>query len=146
MKRVKDVLKSKGVREIYDIGPDSTVFDAIRLMSEKRIGALLVIEDDVLVGIISERDYLRKVALLGRSSDTTLVKEIMTPDPITVEINERMEHCMEFMIEKRIRHLPVMQGDDLLGVVSIGDMLVNVLEDQKSTIHHLEGYIRGESR
>lgn len=145
MKRVKDVLESKAVRDIYSIGPDETVFEAIKLMSERRIGALLVMEGDALTGIISERDYLRKVAPLGRSSKTTLVKEIMTPNPITVELNERMEHCMEFMIEKRIRHLPVMEAGELTGVVSIGDLLVNVLEDQKKMIRQLEGYIRGEN-
>lgn len=146
MKRVKDVLKSKSNADIYSVSPHVTVWDAIKLMSDKRVGALVVVDGDNLVGIISERDYLRKVALMGHSSRTTLVEEIMTRDPITVGIDERMEHCMEFMIEKRIRHLPVMQDGKLSGIVSIGDMLVNVLEDQKNMIRELEGYIRGEAR
>ena len=145
MKKVKDILDSKQDPQTYSVSPDSTVFDAIKLMSEKGIGALVVIDNNELVGILSERDYMRKVVLMGRSSQTTAVKDIMTPNPITVEVDESMEHCMEFMIEKRIRHLPVLLDGKLSGIVSVGDLLVNIMEDQKNMIRQLEGYIRGET-
>lgn len=145
MKKVKDILDSKQDPQTYSVSPESTVFDAIKLMSEKGIGALVVIENNELVGILSERDYMRKVVLMGRSSQTTAVREIMTPSPITVDVDESMEHCMEFMIEKRIRHLPVLREGKLSGIVSVGDLLVNIMEDQKNMIRQLEGYIRGET-
>jgi len=145
MKKVKDILNSKQDLVLYHTTPETMVWDAIELMSNKSVGALVVIENSKLMGIVTERDYLRKVALLGRSSQTTPVRDIMTPDPIMVDIDESMEHCMELMIEKRIRHLPVMRNHELFGIVSIGDLLVNIMEDQKNMIKQLEQYIRGES-
>lgn len=145
MKRVKDILNSKPHTEVHSASPDTLVFDAIKLMSDKGIGALVVLEDGRLVGILSERDYLRKVALMGRSSRSTEVREIMTPDPFTVTVDESMEACMELMNDKRIRHLPVFKGPELVGVFSIGDLLRNIMEDQKHMIKQLEGYIRGET-
>jgi CBS domain-containing protein len=121
------------------------VWDAIKLMTEKGVGALLVTQGDRLVGIVSERDYLRKVALMGRSSQTTAVSEIMTPNPFTVSPDTPMETCREMMTEKRIRHLPVTLNDTLLGMLSIRDVLESTMEEQKHLIQQLEQYIRGET-
>lgn len=145
MKKVNDILHAKHAGETYSVSPSTLVIDAIRLMSEKGIGALVVMESDNLVGIVSERDYLRKVSLMGRSSQSTQIKEIMTPDPITVGVDQRMEACIDLMTEKRIRHLPVMENGRLVGIVSIGDLLRNVMEEQRSLIKQLEGYMRGET-
>lgn len=145
MKNVKDILNSKVDPETYSIAPSAMVWDAIKSMSEKGVGALLVTEDHKLVGIISERDYMRKVALLGRSSKSTEVKEIMTADPITVTPEETMEACMALMTEKRIRHLPVVSNGKLFGMLSIRDLLESTMEEQKHLIEQLEQYIRGES-
>ena len=145
MKKVKDVLNAKAHAEILSARPNTLVWDAIKLMSDNGIGALVVTDDGHLVGIISERDYLRKVALMGRSSRSTEVREIMTANPFTVTAEESMEACMELMTNKRIRHLPVMEGEVLIGLVSIGDILRNTMEEQKHLIDQLEGYIRGET-
>ncbi|HWV16130.1 MAG TPA: CBS domain-containing protein [Cellvibrio sp.] len=145
MKKVNDILSSKFDPESYSIAPSALVWDAIKLMSEKAVGALLVMEDERLVGIVSERDYLRKVALMGRSSQTTAVKDIMTADPISVSPEQSMELCMELMTEKRIRHLPVVNNEKVLGMLSIRDLLENIMEEQKHLIQQLEQYIRGES-
>lgn len=145
MKTVKDILNSKRDTGTYYIAPGVTVWDAIKLMTEKGVGALLVTENEQLVGIISERDYMRKVALQGRSSQTTAVHEIMTAKPFTVAPEERMEVCMELMTEKRIRHLPVVANGTLFGMLSIRDVLEATMEDQKHLIQQLEQYIRGES-
>ena len=145
MKTVKDILNSKRNAETYSIEPDILVWDAIKLMSEKGVGALLVTQNNALIGIVSERDYLRKVALMGRSSQSTAVKDIMTPNPITVSPDQSIELCMELMTEKRIRHLPVVQNGTLRGVISIGDVLETTMEEQKHLIEQLEQYIRGES-
>ena len=145
MKKVKDILRSKSDAEAYSIGPTAMVWDAIKLMSDKSVGALLVTENGTLVGIVSERDYLRKVALMGRSSQSTAVKEIMTANPLMVTPDESMEHCMELMTEKRIRHLPIVADGKIFGMLSISDLLENTLEDQKHLIRQLEQYIRGET-
>jgi len=145
MKTVKDILNSKRDAETYCIEPGILVWDAIKLMTEKSVGALLVTQNDKLIGIVSERDYLRKVALMGRSSQTTAVKDIMTPDPITVTPDEGIALCMEFMTEKRIRHLPVVADGKLFGMLSIRDVLESTMEEQKHLIQQLEQYIRGES-
>ena len=145
MKTVKDILNSKIDPETHSIEPDATVWDAIKLMSEKGVGALLVTENNRLVGIVSERDYMRKVALMGRASQTTAVREIMTANPFTVSPEERLGVCMELMTEKRFRHLPVTAGDTLCGMLSIRDVLESTMEDQKHLIQQLEQYIRGES-
>ena len=145
MKKVKDVLTAKGNNETFSIAPSATVWDAITLMTEKGVGALLVTDNEALVGIMSERDYLKKVALMGRASQTTAVSEIMTPNPFTVSPREDMEACMELMTEKRIRHLPVVDDGKLIAMISIRDLLESTMEEQKHLIQQLEQYIRGES-
>lgn len=143
MKKVNDILSSDSTT--HTISPDSTVWDAIKLMTDKGVGALLVTESNKLVGIISERDYMRKVALMGRASQTTQVREIMTPEPFTVNPDQSTEVCMQLMTEKRIRHLPVVDKGKILAMLSIRDLLENIMEEQKHLIEQLEQYIRGES-
>jgi signal-transduction protein with cAMP-binding, CBS, and nucleotidyltransferase domain len=143
MKTVRDILKVKGT-QIWTIPPDSTIFEALQLMAEKGIGALLVIEKDAPpVGIVSERDYARKVALEGKSSKTSKVKEIMSPDVLYVDIHTNIEKCMALMINKRIRHLPVYDEDKLTGIISIGDVVKAVIHEQEFLIKELENYITG---
>ena len=144
-KKVRDVLKAKVNNDTFSITPNATVWNAIKLMAEKGVGALLVTENDALVGIVSERDYLIKVELLGRTSQTTTVSEIMTANPFTVSPNFDMEACMQLMTDKRIRHLPVVENDKLLGMISIRDLLESTMQEQKYLIQQLEQYIRGES-
>jgi CBS domain-containing protein len=136
------VLNRKG-RSVHAIRPAAPVIEAIRLMAENHIGALLVMESDRLVGILSERDYARKVVLRGRSSATTAVKEIMTAQAITATPESSVEDAMREMTEHRIRHLPVVKNDQVLGVVSIGDLVKCVIDDQRHLIEDLEHYIRG---
>ena len=145
MKTVKDLLLNKQNLDAHSILPGATVWEAISLMSDQSIGALLVIDGSKLVGVLSERDYLRKVALKGRASQTTAVEEIMTPNPFTVSPDTSLDICMELMTQKRIRHLPVTHGDEVLGMLSIRDVLEAVMEEQKHLILQLEQYIRGES-
>ena len=131
--------KPKG---IFSVQPDDPVITAIRKMAEHHIGALLVMTGDKLVGIVSERDYARKVVLLGRSSTETRVAEIMTAKVISVTPKQDAHDCMRLMTDKRIRHLPVVQGDRVVGVLSIGDLVRAVIEEQERTIADLETYIR----
>ena len=145
MRSVRQLLEAKAP-EVYSIGPDAPVIDAIRLMSEKRIGAVLVMEHGRVVGILSERDYARKIVLKGRSSADTPVRAIMTSDVISVGLGDTADHCMQLVTDQRIRHLPVLQGDQVMGVVSIGDLVKAVIEDQQVEIDHLQGYIVGRSR
>jgi len=145
MKKVRDVLTAKRNNDTYSIAPSATVWDAIKLMTEKGVGALLVTEGEALVGIISERDYLKKVALMGRASQTTAVNEIMTANPFTISSDQDLEACMQLMTEKRIRHLPVVENGKLLAMISIRDLLESTMEEQKYLIQQLEQYIRGES-
>ena len=145
MKKVRDVLTAKRNNDTYSIAPSDTVWDAIKLMTEKGVGALLVTEGEALVGIISERDYLKKVALMGRASQTTAVNEIMTANPFTISSDQDLEACMQLMTEKRIRHLPVVENGKLLAMISIRDLLESTMEEQKYLIQQLEQYIRGES-
>ena len=145
MRSVRQLLEAKAP-EVYSIGPDAPVIDAIRLMSEKRIGAVLVMEHGRVLGILSERDYARKIVLKGRSSADTPVRAIMTSDVISVSLGDTADHCMQLITDQRIRHLPVLQGDQVMGVVSIGDLVKAVIEDQKVEIDHLQGYIVGRSR
>ena len=140
MKNVTQLLQAKG-REIHSIGPDTRVFDALKLMAEKDIGALVVTDGGRLAGIISERDYARKVILHGKSSHEMLVREIMTAKVITVNPAQTVEECMALMTSKRIRHLPVTDGDRLVGVLSIGDLVKEVIAEQEATIKQLESYI-----
>ena len=145
MRSVRQLLEAK-TSEIHSIGPHVAVIDAIRLMAEKHIGAVLVVEEGRLVGILSERDYARKIVLQGRSSVDTPVSAIMTSELITVGLGDTADHCMQVVTEQRIRHLPVLRGDELVGVVSIGDLVRAVIEDQQVDIDQLQGYIVGRSR
>ncbi len=142
MKTIKDLLGNKG-QEIWSVGPDATVYEAIELMAHKGVGALLVMDEERPAGIISERDYARKVILQGRSSKDTLVREIMTSRLIHTSPDRSVEECMTLMTTNKIRHLPVMEADQLVGIVSIGDLVKATISDQQSTIEQLERYISG---
>jgi CBS domain-containing protein len=137
---VKQLLQAKG-HDIWSVGPEDSVYDAIELMANKGVGALVVMEGDSLVGVLSERDYARKVVLQGRSSKGTKIKEIMTSRVVYARPEQTVEECMALMTEKRIRHLPVMDGDELLGVISIGDLVKSIIEEQQHVIEQLEQYI-----
>jgi CBS domain-containing protein len=139
---VASILKKKG-DAIWSVPPTATVYEAIALMAEKSVGALLVVSDGKLVGIISERDYARKVVLQRRSSSDTLVREIMTGTVITVTPDHSVENCMKIITEHRVRHLPVLDGDQLVGVISIGDLVNAIITEQAETIGHLHTYISG---
>ena len=140
MRTVRHLLEAKAP-EVFAIGPDAPVLDAIKLMADKRIGALLVIEGGTLVGVVSERDYARKVVLQGRSSKDTPVRDIMTSQVVSVGLQHSVDHCMQVVTERRIRHLPVLDGDAVLGVVSIGDLVKAVIEDQQLELDQLQRYI-----
>lgn len=144
MKTVAEILKSKSSSQVYSIEPTITVLEAISLMADKSIGALVVIEGEKVVGIVTERDYARKIVLMERSSYNTDVRDIMTADVITVHPGQSNEFCMELMTEKRLRHLPVLEDGKLIGLVSIGDLVKDIISDQQSMIRQLEQYIRGE--
>jgi CBS domain-containing protein len=139
---VASILKKKG-DAIWSVEPTATVYEAIAMMAEKSVGALLVVSDGKLVGMISERDYARKVVLQRRSSSDTLVHEIMTGSVITVTPDHSVENCMKIITEHRVRHLPVLVGDKLLGVISIGDLVNAIITEQAETIGHLSTYISG---
>ncbi|MDQ6757598.1 MAG: CBS domain-containing protein [Bacteroidota bacterium] len=138
--KVSDILQSKG-SDVYSVMENITVYEAIKIMGEKNIGALLVMEDKKLNGIISERDYARKIVLKGKSSQETNVKDIMTEKVITVLPEDDIEKCMELMSGRKIRHLPVMKNEEVLGVISITDVVTAIIEMQKHTITQLENYI-----
>ena len=141
MKTVREILLYKG-EDIYSVSPDDTIFSALKLMAEKKIGALLVIEDGRIEGIMSERDYARKVALEGKSSRDALVREIMSDKVIYVDIDRMVEECMALMIEKRIRHLPVFENERLTGLISIGDVVKAVIDEKEFVISQLVQYIK----
>jgi CBS domain-containing protein len=140
--KVKDILKQKG-SEIYSTESDVTVYDAIKKMSDLNIGALLVIDDGKLVGIITERDYRDKIILMGRQSKNTPVKDIMTNQVFCITPHDDVKVCMKIMTVKKIRHLPVLNGDDLAGIISIGDVVKSVIDHQKIEIDFLKSYIAG---
>ncbi len=139
---LRNILDAKG-NEIFRIKPDTTVFEALKLMGEKNVGALLVMEGDHIKGIVSERDYARKVILKGKTSKETLVRDIMTIDVKTVTADQSVFQCMEIFTTLRVRHLPVMDDGQLKGIISIGDVVKAVISDQQETIQHLKNYISG---
>jgi CBS domain-containing protein len=139
---LSQLLDLKG-HDIHSVAPDAAVLDAIRIMAEKHVGALLVMQQGRLAGIVSERDYARKVVLLGRSSTTTPVRDIMSAPVVTIEAGATVEDAMRLMTNHRIRHLPVLRGGSVAGVVSIGDLVKSVIEDQRHTIEDLRTYIHG---
>ena len=137
---VNQILAEKG-KEVYSVLPTITVYEALVSMGEKNIGAILVVEDGILKGILSERDYARKIALKAKSSKKTLVHEIMVQNVITVKPNDNLDYCMELMYTKKIRHLPVLENDSIIGIVSIGDVVKSIIDLQKETIKQLNSYI-----
>jgi CBS domain-containing protein len=141
MKTVKEILENKG-KEIWSLTPETTVFDALKLMADKKIGAVLVIKDDTVVGIMSERDYARKVALHGKSSVQLTVNEIMSDKVLYVENTQSVEECMALMINKRVRHLPVFDGSKLVGFISIGDVVKAIIDEKEFVIDQLVNYIK----
>ena len=145
MKQVREILKAKAIKETYTVQPTTKVLEALKLMSDKGVGALLVVDNRRLVGIVTERDYARKVILMARSSKTATVSEIMSTNIFTVSPDQTIDECMELLTEKRVRHLPVMDEGRLMGLISIGDVVKTIISVQESTIQHLEQYIRGET-
>ena len=144
MTTVVDILKSKIDLAIYTIEPAASVFDAVKLMAEKNIGALLVLEGEQVIGIVTERDVARKVVLMARSPRETPLRDIMTTSVMVVPPQRTSEECMALMTEHRLRHLPVMDGGRLAGLVSIGDLVKDILSEQKFIIEQLEHYISGQ--
>jgi len=145
MKTAAQILKSKPDQTLYAIAPEASVYDAVQLMAAKNIGALLVTEDEKIVGIISERDYARKIVLLGRSSKETVARDIMTTPVMYVRPDQTNEECMALMTDNRLRHLPVIDDDGrVAGIVSIGDLVKDIISEQKFIIEQLEHYIRGD--
>ena len=142
MKSIRDLLVGKG-NEICSVTPGATVYDAVKVLAEKNIGALVVMEGDSLAGIVSERDYLRKVALTQRDSGGITVAEIMTSPVACARPDQSVEECMAMMTDKRIRHLPVVEDDKLIGVISIGDLVKAIIAEQQFIIEQLEHYIAG---
>jgi CBS domain-containing protein len=140
---VAEILKKKG-SDVWSVSPDTTVYHAIELMAAKQVGALLVVESDKLTGLVSERDYARKIILMGRSSKDTHVREIMTVPVITVLRQHTVDDCMRLMTENRVRHLPVLENDRLAGIVSIGDVVNWIMSAQDHTIQQLENYVSGK--
>jgi CBS domain-containing protein len=137
------ILAHKGTA-VWSIAPNSMIFDAIELMADKNVGALPVVSDAKLVGMISERDYTRKVALKGKSSKETPVREIMTQEVVTVNVGDTVSECMRVMTDSRIRHLPVMDGENMVGLVSLGDLVKWIISAQTATIEALQRYITGD--
>jgi CBS domain-containing protein len=142
MKTVANLLQGKG-SGVLSVTPDVPVFEALRVMAEKNVGALLVVEGESLVGILSERDYARKVILKGKSSKDTPVREIMSSHVLYVRPAQTIEDCMALMTDKRVRHLPVLEGDRLVGVISIGDVVKGIIAEQEFMIEQLQNYITG---
>lgn len=140
MRTVRQMLVSKGP-EVYSVGPDDAVVEAIKLMAMKEVGAVLVVESGRLVGIVSERDYARKIVLHGRSSSDTPVRDIMTAEVVTVGLDHDVDRCMQLVTDRRIRHLPVLEGGEVVGVISIGDLVKAKIEDQQAELEQLQRYI-----
>ena len=140
MRTVRQLLETK-THDVYSVAPEDSVISAIRLMAEKGVGAVLVMQGGQLAGIVSERDYARKVVLRGRSSSDTPARDIMSADVVTVGPNHTVERCMQIVTEHRIRHLPVVEDDQVIGVISIGDLVKAVIEDQQLELDQLQRYI-----
>jgi len=140
MKTVQQIIASKSA-EIYAVTSTTSVFDALTMMMNKNISALLIIDNEELTGIFTERDYARKVILQGKSSKSALIHEVMTPDPITIMASDSIDYCMTLMTNKHIRHLPVVEAKKIIAMVSIGDIVKFIIEDQKQIISQLESYI-----
>ncbi|WP_130802765.1 CBS domain-containing protein [Acinetobacter ihumii] len=143
MTNVAQVIQDKAEQAIYTISPDATVLEAISIMADKGIGALVVTEKEDVVGILSERDYTRKVALMERSSYDTIVSEIMTPKVLTITRSNTVEECLQLMTDRHLRHLPVVENNKLVGLISIGDLVKAAMQDQKNLIDQLQQYISG---
>jgi CBS domain-containing protein len=144
MKTVAQILKSKPELAVHTIGPAATVYEGVKLMADRNVGALVVVEHGKVVGIVSERDYARKVALMARSSKDTLLRDIMSSPVMYVNPEQTSDECMALMTENRLRHLPVMEGGQLIGLVSIGDLVKATLSEQQFIIEQLEHYISGQ--
>ena len=144
MKTVAEILKAKGEQAVHAIAPGASVFDAVKLLAEKNIGALLVIDQGEIVGVFTERDYARKIILMARASKDTPVRDVMTTAVIFVRPSQSSEECMALMTENRIRHLPVIDGGKLAGLISIGDLVKGIISEQKFIIDQLQQYITGE--
>ncbi|MDQ3025482.1 MAG: CBS domain-containing protein [Pseudomonadota bacterium] len=144
MKTAAQIVSSKPDRTIHTITPAASVYDALKLMADKNVGALLVIEGEKIAGIITERDYARKMILMGRASKDTPVRDIMASEVLYVRPDQTSEECMALMTENRIRHLPLIEGGKLVGLISIGDLVKDIISEQRFTIDQLEHYIRGE--
>lgn len=140
MKSLRRVLEAKG-SDVFSTTPDATVFDALKEMADRDVGALIVLEDGKVAGIFSERDYARKIILLGRSSRETPVRDIMTSRVVFARPDLKLDECLALMTDKRIRHLPVMEDGELVGVVSIGDLVKGIIDHQRFVIKQLEGYV-----
>lgn len=140
MKKIRNILESKG-HQVYSVTPETSVYDALQVMMEKNISSLLIMENEVLKGIFTERDYARKLVLMGRSSKDTPIGDIMTANLFTITPSETIDQCMEMMSTYKIRHLPVIDNNRVTGMVSIGDVVKFIIEDQKRTIQQLESYI-----
>lgn len=144
VKSVAQVLQSKSDKSVYTISPNTSVLDALKMMAERGVGALLVMDGTRMAGIISERDYARKMVLVGRASHDTPVREIMSSPVMYVRPEQTNEECMALMTENRLRHLPVVENGKLVGLISIGDLVKDIISEQKFIIEQLEHYIRGE--
>ncbi len=145
MTTVRDMIRKKGY-QVFSIAPDATVLDALNMMAEHNIGALLVMSEGEMVGIVSERDCVRKVDVMGKNANETRVQDIMTSNVITMEASHPLEECMSLMIEKNFRHMPVCEGKELLGILSVRDVLKEVIEVQQMMLSELERYITGGGR
>ena len=141
MPTVADILSKRDARSLASLSPTATVRDALQLMADRNIGSVLIMQGEALLGIFTERDYARKVVLQGRSSSNTPVRDIMTAKVVTVRPDDNVDHCMQVVTEHRIRHLPVAEGDAIVGVISIGDLVKAVIEDQKVELDQLQRYI-----
>lgn len=143
MRSVKDILEEKGT-QVYAVSPDARVYEALQIMADENVGALMVIKGDTVAGLISERDYARKIILKGKFSKDVPVHEIMTVEIVRIGPDDDIEYCMELMTDKRVRYLPVFENDRLIGIISIGDIVKAIVEHKEKIIEQLENYIKGK--